>query len=254
MRFAERMFSGIYEKIQKKIYPDIKSSHYFYMEKLEHYVSRDTHWLDIGCGDKVVPNWTVLSKDEINTLIGRCKDVVGIDYDYSKLKSHKHIKVRITGDFDKAPFKGDSFNLVTANMVVKHIKDPAVTLKEIHRVLKPNGNFVFHTVNFFNYQILFTFFLPEALKNRLINLLEGKREKYRFPAYYRMNTPVKIERLSKQCNFEIVDLIMVNSTPRTTKLGISAIFELFVIGIFRLSIFKNLRSNIVAVLQSVDVK
>jgi ubiquinone/menaquinone biosynthesis C-methylase UbiE len=109
-------------------------------------------------------------------MIESIKMIVGIDYDYHSLQKHKTIKYKSIGDIENLPFKDNSFNLITANMVVEHIENPTPVLVEVFRILKSNGIFIFHTTNLLNYQTFLTFLIPDLFKNKLLEFLEGRKE------------------------------------------------------------------------------
>ena len=48
---------------------------------------------------------------------------------------------------ERLPFADVSFDLVSANMVLEHLRDPARVFKEVARALAPGGAFVFVTPN-----------------------------------------------------------------------------------------------------------
>lgn len=45
------------------------------------------------------------------------------------------------------PFKAGTFDIVVATEVLEHLDDPARTLREVHRVLRPGGRFLMTTPN-----------------------------------------------------------------------------------------------------------
>jgi ubiquinone/menaquinone biosynthesis C-methylase UbiE len=73
-------------------------------------------------------------------------DVTGIDIDSTLVKKLKHFKVVIY-DGKKMPFKENSFDIISMNMVLEHLfPDQAQdACKGIYRVLKPGGYFMIIT-------------------------------------------------------------------------------------------------------------
>jgi len=90
--------------------------------------------LDVGCSD-----------GKISKLFSeRGYNVYGVDISVKALKKAKEggIKV-IRADITKRlPFRDAKFDVVFCGEVLEHVLDPMSLLKEIHRVLKPYGNFI----------------------------------------------------------------------------------------------------------------
>ena len=87
----------------------------------EKYISRRERLLDIGCGDGYFIKRS------------KCKERYGLD---------KLLGDEVTSALD---FPDAFFDYVTMLAVIEHITDPLPLLKEIFRVLKPRGRFVFTT-------------------------------------------------------------------------------------------------------------
>lgn len=182
-------------------------------------------------------------------LVNRCKLAIGIDADHSNLQRNVVLRHKLRGAIERLPFADDTFDLVTANVVVEHIQDPLQLLAEIHRVLKAKGKFVFYTPNFWGYASLAGWLLPRPLKLKLVYLLQGRREEDVFPTFYRFNTPSAIRRAAAESRLSVVDIRLVETSALTIMLGPLVLLELFWIVVLRLESMKTLRTNILGVLQ-----
>jgi len=233
--------------IQSMIVPSLKYSQYLYEDILRFHVDPNVKWLDLGCGHQLLPSWR--SSEEKN-LIGCSKMIVGIDYDLYSLKNHKNISLKIRGDITELPFKGNSFHLVTANMVIEHLENPNIQFQEIKRILKPGGVLIFHTPNILGYTTMIARCIPRRLKNRLLYLFQGRKAEDVFDTYYRSNTRGKIINLAEANGFKVLKIKMIVSSPQLVIIPPLVIFELFWIRILMGKVFKPFRTNIIAILKN----
>ncbi len=167
-------------------------------------------WLDIGCGRQVVPDW-VWSPDEAQELL-RETNLTGLDVD-DAIEEHPLLKVRLRCWAENIPVLDNSFDLVTANMVMEHVREPGRVLHEVWRVLRPGGSFLLHTPNFRFYLFRIASCVPKVIKNRVIHWLEHREDKDIFPTFYRFNTPEAIERCAQESGFIIASLRFTGPTP-----------------------------------------
>jgi ubiquinone/menaquinone biosynthesis C-methylase UbiE len=246
---AREALHSFYDWIKEIITPGLENSQYFYRDTLNAHLNESRRWLDLGCGHQIMPEWMRSSEVDQTAMVRRCQLVVGVDYDVPSLKKHKYFKYRLAGDIHNLPFRSGSFHLATANMVVEHLEDPNIALREVNRILEPGGLFIFHTPNLWNYGTLASRMIPNWLKNRLIELLEGRKEEDVFPAHYRLNSDGRIRAVAEASGFSVAAVNQVESSARTFILGPLAIFELLVLRILRFRALRRWRNNLIVILQ-----
>lgn len=108
------------------------------------------------------------SKEEISELlIAQGIDVYGLDFDEAAVERAKKIGVKAkVHDVSKGlPFEDKTFDLIFAGEIIEHLVDTDDFLKEIHRVLREDGELIITTPNM------------ASLENRL-RLLLGRQPLY----------------------------------------------------------------------------
>lgn len=90
--------------------------------------------LDIGCADGTT---TYYIKNKFPHLKITAVDFYEKAIEYAK-KNKPGIEFKLA-DAHKLPFKNDSFDIVTTIEILEHLHYPQKALREIYRVLKPNG-------------------------------------------------------------------------------------------------------------------
>ncbi|MBR9847723.1 MAG: class I SAM-dependent methyltransferase [Algicola sp.] len=118
--------------------------------------------LDVGCGKMPYKDYLMTNSD--------ISEYIGLDIE-NAIEYDSHIKPDFTWDGVTMPFEKNSYNCAMATEVLEHCPKPELILKEINRVLKPEG-ILFFTVPFLwnlhevpNDQYRYT---PFALKRHLI--------------------------------------------------------------------------------------
>ena len=238
-------FYGFYWKMRSIIAPQLQYSQGIYEEAVKSAWTPDYDWLELGCGHQVLPAWR---KEEEKRLVDASRRVIGLDVDLDSLKAHGSISHRVRGDVSQLPFPDESFDFVTSNMVFEHLGEPEIQLAEIHRVLRPGGILLFHTPNRLGYHTILARLIPEAVKDKLVWLLEGRGEADIFPAYYRVNSPKAIRRLGEKVGFEISKIRMVATDAALIMVPPLAAVELVWIRLLMTRPLRPLRPNIIAVL------
>ena len=236
----------LYGTMERWLVPSLKYSQYVYEEVLNQHVRSEIRWLDLGCGHQMLPAWR-FRQEEI--LSRKPTILVGIDAHWPSLKNHKNIGLRVNGDISALPFKAESFDLVTANMVVEHLSAPASQFEEISRVLRPGGLFIFHTPNALGYYTRLARMLPERLKPTLIRILQGRPAHDVFRTYYRANTEADVQRLAESTAFDAQEIRLINSSAQFAVIPPLAILELLWIRFLQISLLRGLRTNLIVILK-----
>jgi 2-polyprenyl-3-methyl-5-hydroxy-6-metoxy-1,4-benzoquinol methylase len=233
--------------IAKAIHLDLTHPQVFYGRALQRYVRPGIRWLDVGCGYQILPDWA-MPQTEQEQLVRSVAFLAGVDVD-ERIKDHPLLTYRVKALGGALPFKAETFDLVTANMVVEHIKDPQNFLADIYRVLRPNGRFLFHTPNYLFWLIFLSHLVPDNLKKSMVKILEHRDAEDVFPTHYTMNSPGRIGRLASEAGFEVEVVDMIGSNCIFDRLGPVGWAECFVQKGLALSFGGKLNSNIIAVLK-----
>ncbi len=235
---------GISFKLQKIITPDLRPVYLLFEDVIREIVSNETAWLDLGCGHKLLAPWR--KKEEIQ-LVENAGFVAGIDPNFDSLSQHATIHNRAQATVANLPFRDSTFDVVTANMVVEHLSKPEDQFREIYRILKPGGMFVFLTPNSKNPLVSLARLIPDSVKLRLVNLIEGRSESDVYPTYYHVNKRDDIRRIASDSGFEKADVTMSVTSPEFLIIPPLAFLELLCIRILMMRPFASYRSNIIAI-------
>ena len=235
-----------YFRAEKRITPSLRSSQYAYYEALRSAMTPGARWVDLGCGHQVFGDWMQREQQDV---IDRSGMAVGIDLDWQALRQHGGIDRRVFGDLTRLPFRDASCDVVSANMVMEHLADPAGVLTEVHRMLVPGGLFVFHTPSYYHWGTLVAKSLPDRPKKALIRYFEGRDEADVFETHYRLNTVAAIRRYASRCGFDVIDLRHVSSSATLKMLGPVVLVELGYIRLIERPSLAALRSALVVTLR-----
>jgi ubiquinone/menaquinone biosynthesis C-methylase UbiE len=166
------------------------------------HLTPDSSVLDLGCGRGGVVE--LFWKD--------VRLAAGLDPDSPSLIEHRSPGMPILrGAGEHLPFAGESFDLIVCLWVLEHLKEPLTVLREVRRVLRPTGHFVFLTPNLRNPLLLLNRLgkaLP-PLQRRLVPRLYGRHEADTFPVQYRANTVSSLRRLALDSGLDVAQLRVV---------------------------------------------
>ena len=195
------------ELLKQKYYPDESTDGTltFYTWLRQHARPHDVV-LNVGAGPS--------ADRKIRSLKGEVKHVVGVDIDEAVLQN-TDLDQAVVIENGKLPFPDDYFDLAWADYVLEHVQEPAMFLKEIHRVLKADASFFFRTPNKRHYVSLIGRATPQSFHelcaNRVRGLADGSHEPY--PTYYLLNDRRTIEKIAFLSGFRKTELKFVEAEP-----------------------------------------
>jgi len=175
-----------------------------YEKTIRDYLRPESVVLDAGCGREA----SVLR--ELNVF---ARLAVGVDLcEVSAVEANSNIKL-IRGDLFDLSLKNESVDIVTSRSVLEHIKNPESVYREIYRILKPGGYFIFLTPNLFDYGSLLSLLVPNRLHPCLVRITEGRRETDTFPVFYKSNTEGSIRGFSGKLGFRVREMKYLGQYP-----------------------------------------
>lgn len=150
----------------------------------------DFQVLDFGAGrgEHIVDD-PVEWRRNLANLKGRCARLTGCDVSRAVLENPFLDQADLIGHDGNLPYPNESFDLIVSRMVFEHLPDPATSVAELKRVLKPGGWIAAVTPNKWGYVALASRMVPNALHARVLkNVQPGRKEEDIFPTHYRLNS------------------------------------------------------------------
>jgi SAM-dependent methyltransferase len=236
--------------VHKNVREDAMAVQFFhsqldYKDLLDTIVQPGCRWLDIGCGCSIVPSWIHDSVEFQHQILRRCEIACGCD----PIDDRPHIAglQKYVGDCTVLPYPNGFFNLVTANMVVEHVRDTAAFAREVRRVLVPRGRFVLHTPNLRCPLVFLASHLPSKVVRIIAKRLDGRDDEDIFPTFYRLNTR---EAISSLPGFKVTYLRCFRDGPILRKLPIAREVESLLINHSSHPLLRDLQADWIAVLEN----
>lgn len=194
-----------------------------YARTLENRLASRPIWLDLGAGVRVHGGWKTASGTD---LAGRARAVIGYDLVGDHLRRNDALTSAVVGTGEQLPFADETFDVVSANMVLEHLSDPVPVLKEISRVLQPGGCFVFVTPNRNNPAIrAASLLLAPKLRRAWARLTEQRADEHIFLTHYRANTRSVLARAAERCGLVVDELAAFYSYPMIRRPAIAVALE-----------------------------
>jgi len=201
-----------YRERYRVIRPGWKSSGDQLEAMVRSHVTAASRVLDLGCGRGGV----------VELLWREVELAAGLDPDAPSLTEHRAQGMPvIRGVGESLPFVDASFDLIVCLWVLEHLNDPGATLREVRRVLRLGGHFVFLTPNMRNPLMVMNRIgkaLP-SLQRRLVPRFYGRVEADTFPVRYRVNTIEALREHTRAAGLDVYDMRVV---PDPTYLAVNS--------------------------------
>jgi SAM-dependent methyltransferase len=170
-----------------------------YADLVRAHLQADTRMLDLGCG-----------RGGLVEQLGHPLELIaGVDADQPSLREHRlEMLPRAAAVASALPFRAACFDLSFSSWLLEHLASPARTLREVRRVLRPGGAFVFITPNKRHPLALLNQAAgrPGRWQSRLVERLYGRVRADTFPTWYRANSAFDLERLCHRSGLFVAHL------------------------------------------------
>jgi SAM-dependent methyltransferase len=167
----------------------------------------------IGCSGKILEIGAGPS-NPTSRFLATIGELHGLDPD-PQVRENDALSTAAVLEDARFPFPDASFDACVSNYVIEHVADPAAHLREVARVLRPRGAYVFRTPNQFHYVALVSRATPHwfhvLVANRLRNQQAQAHDPY--PTVYRCNSRRSVRELSNASGFEVSELRMIEKEP-----------------------------------------
>ena len=159
--------------------------------------------LQAGCG------W---DKNGITRPYRKTCHVVGIDED-RRVAPLYHSCIAL-GSLQHIPLASEVFDVVLCEYVIEHVEEPVAALREMYRVLKPQGTLLLLTPNLYSYKSLVAYLTPHAFHTWVGQIRYGRgHEADMYPTRYRCNTSSRLKQSCREVGFGQVTVDLVTKGP-----------------------------------------
>ncbi len=221
---ADRVYVRNKSVVETSIFTNI-SAMSWQQDYLQRFYSRDDGWVDGTtefhqlCADNIKLSSRVLEigagpPNETSRYLAGLGSLVGLDIDPDVRVNDALVEAHVF-DGGEFPFKAGTFDACVSNYVLEHLRDPAQHLREVRRVLRVGGTYVFRTPNRWHYVPLVSSLTPHAfhrlVANRLRSLPLDAHDPY--PTFYAMNTRGAVRRHAERSDLNVLSMRLIEKEP-----------------------------------------
>ena len=190
--------------LDKLLYSDYKNNwdDLLFREKILSRIEKDSVCLDIGAGAGIV---------SAMNFRGEARSIVGLDLD-ERVASNPFLDEAFVGSAEALPFENEKFDLVFSDNVMEHLENPSKVMREVWRVLKPGGVFIFKTPNVYHYMPTIARMTSHSV-HQWINKKRGRESCDTFPTRYLCNNRSTIARMAEDSELELEAIEFYEGRP-----------------------------------------
>lgn len=202
--------SAVKKYLDEKFYPDCTNNwdDALFRERILASIRPEHVVLDVGAGAGIV---------EHMNFKGRVAKICGVDLDERVVDNPMLDEGRVC-DAASIPYPDEMFDVVFADNVLEHLAEPEIVFKEIARVLKPGGVFLFKTPNKWHYVPTIARLTPHGFHER-VNRWRGRVAADVFPTLYRANSAGGVRRIAGETGFEVVSIERIEKRPEYMRIS-----------------------------------
>lgn len=195
-------FSSVQDQIAH-FFPDETHPYRVLDRRIAAEIKPDDSVLEIGCG-RTAPC--------LQRLRGKAGKLYGLDLvDFSVQFDDLTLLNESVADMKSIP--DNAIDLSYSRSVMEHVEDTRAAYKEIARILKPGGRYVFLTPNRYDYASIIASIVPNRFHSGIVRRTEGREEADTFPTFYRSNSFTQIQRLARSAGLEVLELARLGQYP-----------------------------------------
>lgn len=196
--------SGVISWLDEKLYPASENNwdDRLFRERILAYLQPESVVLDLGAGAGIVSQMNFR---------GLPAQMCGVDLDPRVVDNPMLDEGRVASATG-IPYEDNRFDVVFSDNVLEHLEEPLQVFREVDRVLKPGGVFLFKTPNKYHYMPVIARLTPHVF-HQYINRLRGRAEVDTFPTRYRANTRDDVERLATAADMIVEQIELVEGRP-----------------------------------------
>lgn len=216
--------STIVRWLDQTLYPGFAHNwdNQLFRERILAHLRRDSTVLDLGAGAGIVPQMSFR---------GMVAKMCGVDLDPRVVENPLLDEGRLA-DAGKIPYEDNRFDVVFSDNVLEHLDQPLDVFREVARVLKPGGVFLFKTPNKWHYMPTIARLTPHWFHG-YINRLRGRAEVDTFPTRYRANSRGAVGKLAAAAGLQVDRVELIEGRPEYLRMTwptylIGAAYERFV--------------------------
>ena len=155
-------------KLKDSFYDKNKHPYFVLKNVIRKYIDSHSVVLDAGCGHDA---------PLLRSVAHICPASIGIDIcNLKKGKPDDNCIHLFKGDLSNLALRDNSIDIVISRSVLEDIKEPEKVYKEVHRVLRPHGHFIFLTPNLYDYASIFSKLIPNRFHSKIVKMTEGRDE------------------------------------------------------------------------------
>lgn len=196
--------SGVISWLDEKLYPASENNwdDSLFREKILDYLQSESVVLDLGAGAGIVSQMNFR---------GLPAQMCGVDLDPRVVDNPMLDEGRVASATG-IPYEDNRFDVVFSDNVLEHLEEPLQVFREVVRVLKPGGVFLFKTPNKYHYMPVIARLTPHVF-HQYINRLRGRAEVDTFPTRYRANTRGDVIRLATEAGLLVEKIELIEGRP-----------------------------------------